>query len=237
MRGEYSSINLRDKLSQELPPHARRIRLRWLGRIRCRGTTSACAENTPLATQRRTATANYLRMRGEYYEPSLEPSGEPELPPHARRIRKTDPTVNRFFGTTSACAENTPIRTGQRHPRENYLRMRGEYPTGVTSMNFGVELPPHARRIRGVFYRNIRVLGTTSACAENTVISDRGWQVIRNYLRMRGEYGLPPFYALTCLELPPHARRILCTINCAGHVRGTTSACAENTNVAPKPSI
>ena len=147
MRGEYSSINLRDKLSQELPPHARRIRLRWLGRIRCRGTTSACAENTPLATQRRTATANYLRMRGEYYEPSLEPSGEPELPPHARRIRKTDPTVNRFFGTTSACAENTPIRTGQRHPRENYLRMRGEYERLIGAVAKCAELPPHARRI------------------------------------------------------------------------------------------
>ena len=30
-------------------------------------------------------------------------------------------------GTTSACAENTPVGSGGRYTRWNYLRVRGEY--------------------------------------------------------------------------------------------------------------
>ena len=50
----------------------------------------------------------------------------------------------------------------------NYLRMRGEYnqvhPTDILM----VELPPHARRIPDADLKHLGMLGTTSACAENT---------------------------------------------------------------------
>ena len=46
---------------------------------------------------------------------------------------------------------------------------------------------------------------------------------------MRGEYPAPMPPRCRFLELPPRARRILGAVDGAGHVGGTTSACAENT--------
>ena len=56
----------------------------------------------------------------------------------------------------------------QRNSELNYLRVRGEYPFRVAELTI--------------------VIGTTSACAENTLgfVDDDG--VYRNYLRVRGEY-------------------------------------------------
>ena len=34
----------------------------------------------------------------------------------------------------------------------------------------------------------VMVIGTTSACAENTFCMIYGWSLHRNYLRVRGEY-------------------------------------------------
>ena len=50
-----------------------------------------------------------------------------------------------------------------------------------------------------------------------------------NYLRVRGEYDAEGRAWFTILELPPRARRILEARPCWNHPRGTTSACAENT--------
>ena len=52
------------------------------------------------------------------------------------------------------------------------------------------------------------LIGTTSACAENTV---RGWGVYNegwNYLRVRGEYETFASAWAILAELPPRARRI-----------------------------
>ena len=50
-----------------------------------------------------------------------------------------------------------------------------------------------------------------------------------NYLRVRGEYIFRQFSRPKRAELPPRARRIRNTVNFAGLLGGTTSACAENT--------
>ena len=72
-------------------------------------------------------------------------------------------------------------------------------------------------------------MGTTSACAENTLIEAQAHIAEGNYLRVRGEYD--PI--LGCLnsksELPPRARRIHEIYRLIGEEAGTTSACAENT--------
>ncbi len=59
----------------------------------------------------------------------------------------------------------------------------------------------------------------------------------RNYLRVRGEYLHPTNFVCLGGELPPRARRILGRQHPKPTERGTTSACAENTNGAPKLSM
>ena len=66
--------------------------------------------------------------------------------------------------------------------------MRGEYTFGFEAIEFAEELPPRARRIPSTLVEAGPIVGTTSACAENTppgvvtMVSDA------NYLRVRGEY-------------------------------------------------
>jgi len=50
----------------ELPPRARRIHGTQVVTHTTRGTTSACAENTPARILVLSGTGNYLRVRGEY---------------------------------------------------------------------------------------------------------------------------------------------------------------------------
>ena len=72
------------------------------------GTTSACAENTVVVDSLMGEIRNYLRVRGEYPQKIALIVGAAELPPRARRIRTIFLPRPMLFGTTSACAENTP---------------------------------------------------------------------------------------------------------------------------------
>ena len=175
---------------------------------------------------------NYLRMRGEY--PAREHPRSPlrELPPHARRIPVFEHCGDGFHGTTSACAENTRQNSCPGVLARNYLRMRGEYIRPDPGLQPFGELPPHARRIPGGERPKSRGCGTTSACAENTHWIRWRKTGQRNYLRMRGEYGIQIIKGFFQPELPPHARRILPRDCERHHFLGTTSACAENTEPA-----
>ena len=73
------------------------------------------------------------------------------------------------------------------------------------------------------------LIGTTSACAENTWLRKLSGPHTRNYLRVRGEYKMILRFATSMPELPPRARRIRMTWFFAIYGNGTTSACAENT--------
>ena len=153
-----------------------------------------------------------------------------ELPPRARRIPTPCRPRRGWGGTTSACAENTLAYRLRLAAFWNYLRVRGEYPCALAPCGKILELPPRARRIRYVNHLPQSMGGTTSACAENTddPIGYDGppW----NYLRVRGEYGLRGVIAGCMMELPPRARRILSLPKRIEALRGTTSACAENTH-------
>ena len=92
-----------------------------------------------------------------------------------------------------------------------------------------MELPPRARRILRNLYLPINDDGTTSACAENTVIPVVNDFIIGNYLRVRGEYPTHTKKLKIVPELPPRARRIQAAEKNLESVRGTTSAYAENT--------
>ena len=115
--------------------------------------------------------------------------------------------------------------------------MRGEYRYGFLPLSLVGELPPHARRIP-VFPNHLAsLLGTTSACAENTSPVIFQQTTPWNYLRMRGEYPATLFQSATIPELPPHARRIRYENPQRGVLAGTTSACAENTGQRAERSL
>ena len=191
MRGEYY-LQMRGEWEQtELPPRARRIPSDG-GVVRGgEGTTSACAENTRLAAVLFCHYRNYLRVRGEYIGLFVWWFCRVELPPRARRILLDPSDKGHTEGTTSACAENTLTTTAPWHPRGNYLRVRGEYNQVKPSFWSSSELPPRARRILSNPHARGAVLGTTSACAENTPMPGSLAMPCRNYLRVRGEYPGP----------------------------------------------
>ena len=90
----------------------------------------------------------------------------------------------------------------------NYLRVRGEYTPPATPQNNPPELPPRARRIPNAVNTRVNQLGTTSACAENTLPGGFAKPGLWNYLRVRGEYKSMFEDAAMEWELPPRARRI-----------------------------
>ena len=128
VRGEYTGDNEGTHYIEELPPRARRIHTIRLPRPMLFGTTSACAENTSAVCGVGLTLGNYLRVRGEYAVVNIFMRMFWELPPRARRIPAFRRAPIRSTGTTSACAENTPLTFGERHLPRNYLRVRGEYP-------------------------------------------------------------------------------------------------------------
>ena len=177
---------------------------------------------------------NYLRVRGEYRVRAVFSKATWELPPRARRIRWEDCHDDPDGGTTSACAENTwrvPLCVVRCW---NYLRVRGEYSCRDRIHREYRELPPRARRIRFDTVGDFPQRGTTSACAENTNAGGVRLAVERNYLRVRGEYGVSCLLLISFWELPPRARRILRGGEPEARAHGTTSACAENT---PRESV
>ena len=95
------------------------------------------------------------------------------------------------------------------------------------------ELPPRARRIQLPKIQRFAHVGTTSACAENTLESFSDKIMHWNYLRVRGEYTTMGFERLGTQELPPRARRIPQSFDLVVSAPGTTSACAENTPQTP----
>ena len=195
------------------------------------GTTSACAENTYAGGHCVEHPGNYLRVRGEYSGGELAAEAVLELPPRARRILNRRRRPAGTVGTTSACAENTrpqrkpPVGVG------NYLRVRGEYRRWNSRFRRSMELPPRARRILINQAMVSIIIGTTSACAENTLKYASLVFLQWNYLRVRGEYPAKSFTGPANSELPPRARRIRVWRHRQKGVPGTTSACAENTFV------
>ena len=152
-----------------------------------------------------------------------------ELPPRARRIPLSTMWSPPTPGTTSACAENTYPARLLAGCRGNYLRVRGEYRFCAIAPARNWELPPRARRIPNCPSWLPPTLGTTSACAENTLRNIPLDSQSRNYLRVRGEYTRSRATSSAFRELPPRARRILPGVPGGSKIEGTTSACAENT--------
>ena len=107
VRGEYDQRDMDTIEWLELPPRARRIQAAEKNLESVRGTTSACAENTPRRLCLCFFPWNYLRVRGEYYSILIDTWYQSELPPRARRIQGAGLFGQLGKGTTSACAENT----------------------------------------------------------------------------------------------------------------------------------
>ena len=237
VRGEYSFRGKNVVSGLELPPRARKIRRGPREENRNAGTTSAYAENTWCGILVPGRCGNYLRVRGEYEHDGDFFVNHPELPPRTRRILQLDniPTVP--LGTTSAYAENTAVSSVAAMTARNYLRVRGEYSPNPDPVWLSAELPPRTRRIRQFQQLSGLRLGTTSAYAENTQARGSTSGVVRNYLRVRGEYTIVNTHECKVLELPPRTRRIHDPGFAVGASPGTTSAYAENTLISKKAQV
>ena len=235
VRGEYQLSKRGGGVALELPPRARRIRSLKGHQAQSFGTTSACAENTFFGAEPVRVFRNYLRVRGEYKTEGYGGAPFEELPPRARRIPAGAATNLHTVGTTSACAENTLGSIREFPLSWNYLRVRGEYTPAEPEKVPTLELPPRARRILLTVQPQIIGVGTTSACAENTRDLGCFRETRRNYLRVRGEYGVTASMAMRSTELPPRARRIHGSDEVRNYPSGTTSACAENTPQSASP--
>ena len=172
----------------ELPPRTRRIHGEGRPIDYDNGTTSAHAENTFKKKSQLKRPWNYLRARGEYAGEIKIHHSTKELPPRTRRIPVKISKGLRRVGTTSAHAENTSPPENCSPPERNYLRARGEYAGQRAEKALTEELPPRARRIPPRNEHPSHALGTTSACAENTLPISVFKRFIWNYLRVRGEY-------------------------------------------------
>ena len=168
-------------------------------------------------------------MRGEYNAGHAGAVRYVELPPRARRIPVRAAGFNVGAGTTSACAENTIEFELTDFLPGNYLRVRGEYMADQDNQTVNKELPPRARRILENLTAAGILVGTTSACAENTEHKPEIYDVVRNYLRVSGEYRVFSSSNVKVSELPPRAQRIRQPSSLLSLSSGTTSACAENT--------
>ena len=172
-------------------------------------TASACAGNTRHSQYAKPYPRNYLRVRGECKSSLKSSAPSQELPPRTRRIPGGRSRCPRWFGTTSAYAENTRSGGKMWFQDWNYLRVRGEYNPPKGGEVGKMELPPRTRRIR-LFWRGMRAgSGTTSAYAENTLGNQTLKPLFWNYLRVRGEYGMFNHTYTLKEELPPRTRRIL----------------------------
>ena len=127
VRGEYRWAHQPRLSRRELPPRTRRIHLSNTGVVKVQGTTSAYAENTPLAPLLVFWWRNYLRVRGEYLITPRRVIVKSELPPRTRRIPRAYYDRGTITGTTSAYAENTHHPNTFTPKTRNYLRVRGEY--------------------------------------------------------------------------------------------------------------
>ena len=112
--------------------------------------------------------------------------------------------------------------------------MRGEYLLVLLEPKKKLELPPRARRILFLTPGGFLQIGTTSACAENTLAWPYFPGLAWNYLRVRGEYSVTRLFSKSSTELPPRARRIRYRAQPLHLACGTTSACAENTRFRPE---
>ena len=107
VRGEYSFWSFPQPVIMELPPRTRRILCAKRSGCCALGTTSAHAENTPVAVDAASTRWNYLRARGEYDPVGDDDKPAGELPPRTRRILLWCFLACLYHGTTSAHAENT----------------------------------------------------------------------------------------------------------------------------------
>ena len=109
-RGEYGNGLFIQAFLKELPPRTRRIPSWFSTSVNKSGTTSAHAENTCTPAFGNPSTWNYLRARGEYSPALCRRLRRLELPPRTRRIHYMLRKKHIPQGTTSAHAENTPLR-------------------------------------------------------------------------------------------------------------------------------
>ena len=150
------------------PPRVRSRRLCRRGQGVAAGITSACAEQTRRSHDRMNSCWDHLRVCGADLVESCELDAVPGSPPRVRS-RPFQPCLYVYHDRiTSACAEQTGIRTYGRLLAGDHLRVCGADAAAVAVVMLVAGSPPRvrSRRTSGGLVGGLG--GITSACAEQT---------------------------------------------------------------------
>ena len=114
--------------------------------------------------------------------------------------------------------------------------MPGEYGRSPSRFRPSQGTPPLARGILEYKLHRISVFRNTPACAGNTYLPERKWNVRREHPRLHGEYFVAPTENPAPCGTPPLARGILHHPARTMPRPGNTPACAGNTGIRSEVS-
>ena len=150
------------------------------------GITSACAEQTRRVRSRSLVTRDHLRVCGadaKLLTPGVEYVGSP---PRVRSRRSKSDYYTRWYGITSACAEQTSILPAHHSPFKDHLRVCGADQRQHVPDPAQRGSPPRVRSRRMARPRRRPAAGITSACAEQTAPTWYQARPPRDHLRVCG---------------------------------------------------
>ncbi len=150
------------------PPRVRSRQSGHSGLDARRGITSACAEQTTCYADKHTNVRDHLRVCGAD-SPACDTIHD--LRGSSPRVRSRPVAAHSRFahaGITSACAEQTRIRSARCARSWDHLRVYGADSRVLISVIFFSGSPPRVRSRRRNKHGNTRPAGITSACAEQT---------------------------------------------------------------------
>ena len=186
-----------------------RVRSRLVGlalAVGLRGITSACAEQTTVVNNITYNVTDHLRVCGADTVATTLAMMVGGSPPRVRSRQDLRDRRRETLGITSACAEQTPSDRAEPQTPRDHLRVCGADRHFVEIDLIASGSPPRVRSRRTGEFERLRILGITSACAEQTRPCSRADRPCRDHLRVCGADGWRHLCPVRARGSPPRVR-------------------------------
>ena len=165
-------------------------------------------------------------MRGVYYHEIAHEIADQGSSPHARGLPQPSAGGSAAAGIIPACAGFTvQHRTGRRRTAD-HPRMRGVYPSLLSTPILGSGSSPHARGLRPRVAARTLAARIIPACAGFTMLLIVIGCVSEDHPRMRGVYGEDGEAREVAYGSSPHARGLPTSLWCPSRTQRIIPACA-----------